>query len=194
MVSWQCPVSPVQCMFSSPTTPSSRQTRLTPTPALVHRPLSRPPRRSWAPVATPARRRWDFELLFASFAALQAAQALVGTGGDTGKETVRFCTNSGRAGAGRRQWRHRLRMRWEFVLMIARFSRLGCPGPPESQWHTGIVCFKSESGWPIVSCFKAICQCVLWSLYQYGTVPVPVHVRYLCIQIFCWIRNFRALN
>jgi hypothetical protein len=95
-------------------------------------PLFGSPRCSWAPVATPARRRWDFVLM-------QAAQALVGTGGDTGKETVRFCTtlcpfcrSSGRPGARGHRWRHR---QGDGEILYYSLSFLPLFRPPRRSWH-----------------------------------------------------------
>ncbi len=132
-------------------------------------------------------------------AALQAAQALVGTGGDTGKETVRFCTTSGRAGAGRRRWRHRIACGENLYCWLPVLLRLVCPGPPESQWHTGIVCLNPNrddpllvSSKPFVSAFYGVCT----NTVRYGTgtrtVPGPVHV--LVIKHFAEPKDFELLK
>ncbi len=57
--------------------------------------MSRPPRAVYVQFSNHTQLKTDQTHSNASpsaQAALQAAQALVGTGGDTGKETVRFCT------------------------------------------------------------------------------------------------------
>ncbi len=106
MVSWQCPAPPCSvCPVLQPHPAQDRPDSLQRQPECTGRSAGRPGARGhrWR------HRQGDGEILYYSlpfFPLFKAAQALVGTGGDTGKETVRFCTilcpfgrSSGRLGA-----------------------------------------------------------------------------------------------
>ncbi len=144
MVSWQCPVPPCSvCPVLQPHPAQDRPDSLQRQPECTGRSSGCPGARGhwWR------HRQGDGEILYYSlplFAALQAAQALVGTGGDTGKETVRFCTNLcpflPLFRPPRRLWAPvatPARRRWDFVLLYLRsFCRSsGRPGVRGHRWR-----------------------------------------------------------